>query len=42
MAAEGIKAGLMLLDVLQKSGEYKALYEAMQPRFIELQRQLKT
>lgn len=41
-AAEGIKAGLMLLDVLQKSGEYKSLYDAMQPRFIALQRELKT
>lgn len=41
-AAEGVKAGLMLLDMLQKSGEYKSLYDAMQPRFIELQRQLKS
>src|SRR5579872_5837911 len=41
-ASEGVKAGLMLLDMLQKSGEYKSLYDAMQPRFIELQRQLKS
>ena len=40
-AAEAVKAGLMLLDMLAKSGEYKSLYDAMQPRFIQLQRQLK-
>ncbi|MDQ6780862.1 MAG: hypothetical protein M3Z37_06890 [Candidatus Eremiobacteraeota bacterium] len=41
-AAEGVKAGLMVLEVIGKSAEYKTLYDQMQPRFIELQRQLKT
>ena len=40
-ASEAVKAGLMLLDMLQKSGEYKSLYDAMEPRFIALQRELK-
>ena len=40
-AAEAVKAGLMLLDMLQKSGEYKSLYDAMEPRFIVLQHDLK-
>lgn len=41
-AAEGVKAGLMVLEVIGKSAEYKSLYDQMQPLFLELQRQLKT
>ena len=40
-AAEAVKAGMMLLDLLRRSGEYSSLYDAMQPRFVALQHQLK-
>lgn len=40
-AAEAVKAGLLMLDILQKDGHYATLYDAMEPRFLSLQRKLK-
>jgi hypothetical protein len=40
-AAQALKMGLMVLDVLKKDGGYAPLYNAMQPKFIDLAREIK-
>jgi hypothetical protein len=40
-AAQALKMGLMVLDVLKKDGGYAPLYDAMEPKFIDLEREIK-
>lgn len=40
-AAQAIKMGMMVLEVLRRDSSYASLYGAMEPKFIDLRREIK-